>query len=172
MSGNTPAIDRAVRAFDTVVAIVACAAAGTMTLLVAGEVFARYVLDTSLPFSNELSRALFMWTVFIGLPLALGRGRHVAIELLDQLLPASLGAVAFRASCAISIVLLSIVCYRSAQLAARNWDQTLNTIPVTAGVFYLPIPIGIGIAVVYLALMLWTARRQLIVDDEAQEDTP
>lgn len=157
---------RVILAIDRVVAVAACAAAAVMSLLVIAEVFARYVLASSIPFSNELARVMFVWTIFLGVPLALSRGRHVSITILDRVLPASAYRTAIRASSLASLVVLCVVFYKSINLAFRNWDQTLSTMPVSAGVYYLAIPIGIGVTIIYLALMTVVASRQFIEDNE------
>ena len=160
---------RALLALDRVVAAAACTAAAVMTLVVIAEVFARYLFNSSMAFSNELSRVLFVWTIFLGMPLALSRGRHVGISILDRLLPEAGARGAVRLSAVASLVALAVVFYKSIELAARNWDQTLNTIPVTAGVYYLPIPIGIGVTTLYLAFMATQGIRQFI-EDEGEVD--
>jgi TRAP-type C4-dicarboxylate transport system permease small subunit len=149
---------------DKAVSAAACVAAAVMTLVVIAEVFARYVLSSSMAFSNELARVMFIWTIFLGLPLALSRGRHVGIAILDRILPPAGVQGSIRAGALASLLVLSVVFYKSIELAIRNWDQTLNTMPVTAGVYYLPIPIGIGVTIIYLALMAILASRQFIED--------
>ena len=153
-------------AIDRTTAAAACTAAAGMTLVVIAEVFARYVLSSSMAFSNELSRVLFVWTIFLGMPLALSRGRHVGISILDRVLPQAGARGAIRASTVAALVALSVVFFKSIELAARNWDQTLNTMSVSAGVYYLPIPIGIGVTIIYLAFMTATGTRQFIEDEE------
>lgn len=140
-----------------------------MTLLVIAEVVARYLLNSSMGFSNELSRVLFVWTIFLGMPLVLSRGRHVGITILDRILPASGARGMIRVSFVASLLALAVVFYKSIELAAGNWDQTLNTIPVTAGVYYLPIPIGIGLTILFLAYMTLIGTRQFIEDEEDQD---
>lgn len=157
-------VGRIVHAIDRVVVIGAGLAASLMTVVVIAEVFLRYLFSVSMPFSNELARAMFIWTIFLGIPLALSRGRHVGITLLDSL-PAPLSGMARSASSAASLAILMVVFYKSVELTVANWDQTLNTMPITAGAYYLPIPIGIGVAILYLALMIPLSTRQLIPDD-------
>ena len=153
-------------ALDRLAAVVACTAAAGMTILVIGEVFARYLLNSSMGFSNELSRVLFVWTIFLGMPLALSRGRHVGITILDRILPPPGAHGAIRLSAVASLLTLAVVFYKSIELAVGNWDQTLNTIPVTAGVYYLPIPIGVGLTIIFLAYMTLSGTRQFIEDEE------
>jgi TRAP-type C4-dicarboxylate transport system permease small subunit len=146
--------------------VAACTAAAAMTLLVIAEVFARYLFNSSMSFSNELSRVLFVWTIFLGMPLALSRGRHVGITIVDRILPAPGARGAIRICSLAALLALAVVFFKSIELATRNWDQTLNTIPMTAGVYYLPIPIGIGLTIIYLAYMTFSGTRHFIEDEE------
>ena len=47
------------------------------------QVVARYLFESSLVFSEELSRYLFVWTVFLGLPVVAKRGGHMAVTALS-----------------------------------------------------------------------------------------
>lgn len=53
-----------------------------MALLIFWQVICRYLMNNSLTWSEELGRYIFVWITFIGLPVALKRGAHVAIDLL------------------------------------------------------------------------------------------
>jgi len=46
------------------------------------QVFFRYVVQSSLGWSEELSRYLFVWLIFIGSAVALPKGFHIAIDML------------------------------------------------------------------------------------------
>jgi hypothetical protein len=47
----------------------------------------------------------------------------------------------------------------SIRLLADTWDEALSTLPVSAGVFILPVPIGGIPTIVYLLAMVVTAGR-------------
>ncbi len=55
-----------------------------MSFLVAVEVFLRYVVGTSLFFSEELARFLFVWVSFLAASLAVRSGVHVGLEFFVQ----------------------------------------------------------------------------------------
>ncbi len=58
-----------------------------MTALVALQVFARYVVNYTLPWSEELSRYVFLWASFLGACVALGRRAHLGVDSLVTRLP-------------------------------------------------------------------------------------
>jgi tripartite ATP-independent transporter DctM subunit len=51
------------------------------------QVFCRYVLNASLSWPEEVALWSFIWTVFLGMALAVGRHTHIAIDLISKLLP-------------------------------------------------------------------------------------
>src|SRR6185295_14528954 len=53
---------------------------GAMTVLVTIQVFARYVLNDTPPWSEELCRYLFVWASFLGACLAMRRAAHLGVD--------------------------------------------------------------------------------------------
>src|SRR5208337_2688210 len=60
-----------------------------MTLVVTLQIVCRYILQELPPWSEELSRYLFIWTNFVGAGVALARSSHVSIDSLVARLPDS-----------------------------------------------------------------------------------
>jgi TRAP-type C4-dicarboxylate transport system permease small subunit len=54
----------------------------SMALIVAGEVFSRYVLNRSLFWSEELARLLLVWLTFLGASVAYFRGVNPGVDVL------------------------------------------------------------------------------------------
>jgi TRAP-type C4-dicarboxylate transport system permease small subunit len=61
-----------------------------MALVVALQVFFRYILNHSLFWSEELARFMLVWLSFLGASTAYKRGLHPGVDLLTAGLPASL----------------------------------------------------------------------------------
>ena len=59
-----------------------------LVLVIGAEVIARYVFKSSFSWSNELSRFIFIWLVFIGSSYAVVNDNHIVIEALHNLFPA------------------------------------------------------------------------------------
>ena len=158
-----------VRRADLATAALAGTAAAVMVVVVVLEVVARYVFNTSFSFSNELARLLFVWTIFLGVPMALARGRHVGIRLVEALVPAAAARQVFRLTCLTSAAVMLLVLTHAWTAMVDNWDQTLNALPVSMSLFYAPMPIGMALSLFYLLVMAWTAKDALIEDDEPAE---
>ena len=62
----------------------------TMTVLVFVSVILRYLFAISFRWSDELTRYIFIYVVFLGIPIAYRHGDHIVIELGTRLLPGGL----------------------------------------------------------------------------------
>lgn len=58
-----------------------------MTVVIVLQVFYRYVLDSSLSWSEELARYLFIWTVMLGASVGVKEKFHVAVTLIKNRVP-------------------------------------------------------------------------------------
>ena len=60
-----------------------------MATLVFVNVVTRYVFNFSIIWAEEVSQYLMIWIAYLGAGLALREGRHVAVEMLQDRLPAA-----------------------------------------------------------------------------------
>ncbi|MCI9648656.1 TRAP transporter small permease [Oscillibacter sp.] len=60
---------------------------GAVTVLIAVGVFCRYVMKSSLAWSDELARYCFIWTVFVGMGLAVKNNGNMKIDILEIAVP-------------------------------------------------------------------------------------
>ena len=67
---------------DKVEGVVSSACLGGMALIIAVQVFQRYVLQSSLDWSEELARYLFIWSVYVGCSYATQKDRHLEVTIL------------------------------------------------------------------------------------------
>jgi len=58
-----------------------------MTIVIFWQIIARFVLQSSLPWSEELARYLMAWAVFIGASIAAADGAHIGITAMVDRLP-------------------------------------------------------------------------------------
>ncbi|MFY8042318.1 MAG: TRAP transporter small permease [Rhodoferax sp.] len=96
------------------------AALGVMALAVFVNVVLRYGFGSSIPASEELSRLLFVWMVFLGAAAAYPQGEHMAFTSLVGLLKSKPRAMAVAA--ALIRVLVIGACI---MLARGAWQQVV-----------------------------------------------
>lgn len=160
-------LDRLLGALDWMAAKAIIAAMAVMVVVVAGQVFLRYVLNLSLDWAEEISRLLFIWSVFLAIPLGIRRGAHVGVSLLTNALPPPLQRHLFRAMNVTAIVLMAIVLYEAAILTKDQWDEPMATLDFSVGWFMLPLAIGAAHSALHLlngTIVGPPARSELVIE--------
>lgn len=79
--------------FNNIEEIIASGFIIVTTVLVVINVFMRYFLKTGLYWSEEVATASFVWAVFIGAVAGYKKGKHIGVDILVNLLPASIQKV-------------------------------------------------------------------------------
>ncbi len=140
-----------------------------MTLMigiVSGQVFTRYVLNSSWDWAEELSRLCFVWTIFIAIPLALRSGGHIVMELLvTNVSPAARDRL-YRAMCLPAVMMMALITWESIKLTMDNWDETIPSVGLSGGLFFLAVAIGCGYTIPHLIYVMATTepRREGIIE--------
>jgi TRAP-type transport system small permease protein len=80
---------------------IGAACLGLMVVVILAQVFYRYVLNNALPWPEEASRFLMLWSTALMAPTAFRRGGFVAIDMVIRLLPRTVAT-------ALSVILLTI----------------------------------------------------------------
>jgi TRAP-type C4-dicarboxylate transport system permease small subunit len=89
-----------IKVMEKVISILASAAMAAIVLVVFANVFMRYVLNTGLTWSDEVSVDLFVWFIFLGGILAALDGLHLKVDVLtNRLSPKLQRLFAFIAEC-------------------------------------------------------------------------
>lgn len=134
------AIDRFCRAIDVLIA----AALAVMVVLVFGNVVLRYVFNSGIAVSEEVSRWLFVWLCFLGAVTALKEGGHLGTDMLVSRLP-----VAGKKACMLLGHLLML--YVTWLFLAGSWQQARLNLDMEAPVTGAPMAIFYASGVVFSA---------------------
>lgn len=130
------------------VAVIFSSAAMTFLLII--QVFLRYVLRTSIPFSEELARYLMIWVVFLAAGLALKEDAHINIRVLVDRLR---GRTRLWLNLVAQILLLAFLVLLMVETIAVLPYQRVQII-LSMGIsifwFYLAIPVGCSIMILFL----------------------
>lgn len=139
-------IDRVCRLF--VFLMVACLA--LMVVMVFGNVVLRYGFNAGITVSEELSRWLFVWMIFLGAVVALRHRTHLGTDALVARLPA-----AGRRLCYLAAHLLMLgVCWLMMRGA---WQQTVINYGTSSAVMEVPL------AGLYFSSVLFAVLAALII---------
>lgn len=133
-------------------------ATATMLAVVLLQVLFRYVIQTSLSWSEELARYAFVWAIFLGASAATRRGQHIVMGAVVSLLPprlqrglAVLGALVFAGFAALLVGLGVILMH-----AARFQISTALQIPISW--VYAALPVGAALCLLHLLAGLLRGR--------------
>jgi len=127
---------------------------GTMALLVFVNVVSRYVFNYSIIWVEELTQYQMIWIAYLGAGLAFREGRHVAVDTIQDLLPARLRRfvrILIWFAIAAFLVTLTILGF---QIAAFTWNQETPVMNIPTGIPYLAIPIGAAVFLLH-AILFW-----------------
>lgn len=114
---------------------------GVIVVVVAANVFARYVLNSSIGWADELSRFLFIWVVFYGAVIAYVKNEHIGLDFIVNKFPEKLrGYILLLAEVGVLIVTVMLTYYGwVVSKSAINLSPALN---IRMGVVYSAIPIS------------------------------
>ncbi|MCX8117989.1 MAG: TRAP transporter small permease [Desulfobacterota bacterium] len=129
-----------------------------MTGVTFAQVFFRFVIVHSLPWSEEFSRYAFVWASFLGASVAVKRGLHIGVEALVVRLPRERRRLLSLATLAILLLFLILVILKGFQMASFNMRQVSPAMRIPMGLPYLAIPVGSLLMAIHLLnefLMKW-----------------
>jgi len=134
-----------------------------LNLIVALQVFSRYVLNHSLFWSEELARYLFIWLVFLSAAMVLRQDRHIQVSAMVDRLPASMKRVVIILGDILMLAFVLVVFVEGIRLA--NMVRTVLTaaMEIPWSFVYLGIILGMGLMLLALLGSLWarfTGRRE------------
>jgi len=114
---------------------------GAMAILVAVEVFFRYVLNASISWYDEFAGYLLVWLTFWGAVLALDRRRHIGFETVVERFPILAQKLTMTIVYLLLITLQVVLVYYGWILTTQLSGETAITLPVPIGLVYVVLPV-------------------------------
>jgi len=124
--------------------------AGIIVAIVTAEVTLRYLFSHSMIFTEELSRYLMVWIVFLGSALAIRDGSHIHIQILVKRLGPRMQQNVKLTSYALMIAFLVFITVEGLKILPRQLQQMCITIDISLFYFYLAIPVGSILMIIFL----------------------
>jgi TRAP-type C4-dicarboxylate transport system permease small subunit len=158
------------RTFDRWLVLSTSAAVAALTAVMTGSVligvFARYVLNSALPWPEELARYAMIWLTWIGGGLAMRYGAHVAVEIVINAMPLRLRAVTVAAGRIGILIFLAVCLVYGLQLVDRVSQQSTVALGVSMQIPYLSIPVGAALMIYHLAIVTLAPDLKLVRESE------
>lgn len=117
----------------------------SITVVVLASVFFRYVVNSSLAWSEELTRYLAVWLVFLGMAPAYRAGHHVRVGVVVDRLSVRWRRLFYIAAEVVILFLLCVITAAGWLLAEANFtrDQLTPALRIPIAWIYLAIPVGL-----------------------------
>lgn len=116
-------------------------------------------LNQPLPWTDEMAQHLLVWTGFVGWMIAARRRSHIRITVIIDRLPRLPRLAAELVIQATVIVLALAMLWYSPTLILRNLDIEWVSLPISAALLYMPMPVAAFALVVEAVLEMRDALR-------------
>ncbi len=113
-----------------------------VTVMVAVEVILRYCFGSSLIVTEELSRYLMVWVVFLACSLAVRDRAHISIEVVANAFSGRARAVYGLVAQLLFAAFLTFLVIEGAIALSFQMEQIIPTLNISIFWFYLAIPVG------------------------------
>jgi len=140
--------------------VIVCSA--VMTFLVIIQVFCRYCLGVSIPFSEELSRYLMVWVVFLAAGLALKDDAHISIKVLVDKFQERRRLWLSLAAQILLLAFLVLLLVESIALLPYQRVQIITSMGISIFWFYLAIPVGCVIMILFLLPKMYQKVKEIL----------
>jgi len=127
---------------NTWVARVAISLLSILVLVVLLAVFFRYVLSSSLPWSEEVGRYLSVWVGFLGASVALNKRIHIGVDYFIDRLPKRRRRLLKLISEITILILLGVISYYGIELVIFQIPQKSSALLISMFWPYLSVPVG------------------------------
>jgi TRAP-type C4-dicarboxylate transport system permease small subunit len=141
-------------------------ALAVMVVLVFGNVVLRYAFNTGITVSEEVSRWLFVWLVFLGAIVALKEGGHLGSDMLVSRLPVMGKKICLVLGHVLMLYITWLVFSGSLAQVKINWDVEAPVTGASVGIFYSAGVVFAVSAGVLLLRGLWRVLSGQISEDE------
>jgi TRAP-type C4-dicarboxylate transport system permease small subunit len=135
-------VERLVNGYFTLLKFVIVLCLAAMVVLVFANVVLRYAFNSGITVSEELSRWLFVWLVFLGAIIGMKEHGHLGMDSLVSRLP-----VLGKKACLVICQLLML--YATWLFLQGSWAQTVINRDVAAPASGLPVALVYGIGIVF-----------------------
>jgi TRAP-type C4-dicarboxylate transport system permease small subunit len=135
----------------------AVAALGVALLVVWAQVFARYVLNDSLVWAEELTRFALAWSTMVGAAAAYRLGEHIGVTMVIERLRGRWRALVIRAVHLLVFAFALLLAWEGWLFALRNFarGQLTAAMQVPIAWAHLAVPVGAALIAIAAAEALW-----------------
>ena len=141
---------------------------GLMLSIIFLQVVLRYAFHFTFSFSEELSRYLFVWTVFLSIPVVAKTGGHMAVGAITERVQGGWLKVCRVAGGLLTLLFSGIFLWQGLRMVRLTQFQTSPALGIKMSHVYLAIPLGAAVLLLISLLQLGAVLRG--EDDSASSE--
>ena len=126
-----------------------------MVSLVTYQVFQRYVLHYTPPWSEELSVYLMIWFGMLGIAAGVRRSSHMALHFFANKLPKKVQSLLQILTSLMIIAYVVVVGWQGVELVELTMSQRSAAMGVPVGYVYLALPVSAGLIIIFMVEKLY-----------------
>ena len=114
----------------------------SLVALGALQVFFRYVVGSSLVWSEELAKILFFYIIYLGASISIRNKNFATVDYLYQYFPSSMKKVVDVSVWFMIIAFLVMIIYLGTQITLKTLTQITPALEIPQAVVYAAVPVG------------------------------
>jgi TRAP-type C4-dicarboxylate transport system permease small subunit len=119
------------------------------------QVAFRYVLNAPLTWTEELARYLYIWACWLGAPVALRRGNHIAVAFVSDRMPRGAGRITALVTQVAALVFLTQLTIQGSVLMVKSHSVEAITLPIPWSAIYVAAPISAVLMILETVRAMW-----------------
>lgn len=132
---------------------------GLMTLFIFIQVLVRFLftnfnLNFSVPWTEELSRYIMIWAVFIGGAIAMRKDNMIQVDALVNALPGTFGRMLKIIGLLLTATFFSVLVFVGYEVVKHGMYQTSPVMGIPMGLAFLAIPIGSALIILNILALI------------------
>lgn len=121
-----------------------------MTVAVFLQVLFRYLFDTPLSWSEELSRFAFVWVCFLGAAVLVRGNQHIRVTIVEDVVPFRVRVVLRVLQYLGALICMWVFLQGGLGITWNEWSQLAPATQIPMGWIYLIVPLSAGLMLVWL----------------------
>ena len=128
-----------------------------MSLIIGLQVIMRYVFQSSLSWSEEVARYLFIWLIYVGISYGVKKSAHISVTALDMVLSPRAQHIMKIVSAVVFLLFALVVVYYGRDVCARiaRLGQEAPATGLHMWVVYAAVPTGFTLTCIRLIQRLY-----------------
>lgn len=121
-----------------------------IVLIVFSNVLSRYLLNASLAWSDEISRMMFIWLVFLGAIIAYINNEHLGLDIFINIFPKKITQVFILVADIVVFISLTVVLKGGIDMTVDSFESgwVSSAVPIQYGYIYLVVPISAALMLI------------------------